>query len=96
MPAGTLTNVIICAASGFPASPCPAGQAPTVVSAYLISPSSAIVFDTLVDSQDVLNLLLTGGFSPEAMELGFLGVMLMFATGLAVGIVANLVRKARA
>ncbi|MFA7239877.1 MAG: hypothetical protein WC091_07170 [Sulfuricellaceae bacterium] len=95
MPAGTLTDVVICVASAYQASPCPAGQAPTVISAYLISPGSASVFDTLVDSQDVLNLLLTGGFSSEAAELGFYGVLLMFATGLAIGIIANLVRKAR-
>ncbi|MBV7564163.1 hypothetical protein KW827_16490 [Pseudomonas sp. sia0905] len=52
---------------------------------YLIPPEAAGYVDILV----------SGGFSPEAFGIGFVGVLSVFVTGLAVGWIASLLRKAR-
>jgi hypothetical protein len=52
---------------------------------YLIPPEAAGYVDILV----------SGGFSPEAFGIGFVGVLSVFITGLAVGWIASLLRKAR-
>lgn len=95
MPAGTLETIIICAASTVQASPCPAGMAPTVMTGYVASATSQTTLDLLVDNQVALNLLLTGGFDSATAELGFVGVLLIWAVGLGIGLIANLVRKAK-
>ncbi|WP_269963170.1 hypothetical protein [Pseudomonas citronellolis] len=53
--------------------------------AYLIPPEAAGYVDILV----------SGGFSPEAFSIGFFGVLSVFASGLAVGWIASLLRKAK-
>jgi len=54
-------------------------------SAYLIPPEAAGYVDILVN----------GGFSPEAFGIGVAGVLGVFATGLIVGWFASLLRKAK-
>lgn len=58
---------------------------PSYVDAYLLPP----------DSAPMLELLLAGGFNEDAAMAGFLGVFTLFAAGLAVGIIVNLIRKLR-
>lgn len=42
-----------------------------------------------------IDLILNGGFSGEAFTLAFTGSLLIWATGLGVGLIASQVRKAR-
>ncbi|WP_207388833.1 hypothetical protein [Stutzerimonas kirkiae] len=51
--------------------------------AYLIPP----------EASGYMDLLVTGGFSPEGFGIGFAGVLSVFVSGLAVGWVASLLRK---
>ncbi|GAC1030283.1 hypothetical protein thsps21_11100 [Pseudomonas sp. No.21] len=53
--------------------------------AYLIPPEAAGYVDILV----------SGGFSPEAFGVGFAGTLGVFLTGLAVGWIASVLRKAK-
>ncbi|MCO2828590.1 hypothetical protein FA231_28370 [Pseudomonas aeruginosa] len=53
--------------------------------AYLIPPEAAGYVDILV----------SGGFSPEAFGIGFAGVMGVFVTGLVTGWIASILRKAK-
>ncbi|HFH2852844.1 TPA: hypothetical protein ACGJSG_006538, partial [Pseudomonas aeruginosa] len=53
--------------------------------AYLIPPEAAGYVDILVN----------GGFSPEAFGIGAAGVLGSFVTGLLIGWVASLLRKAK-
>lgn len=53
--------------------------------AYLIPPEAAGYVDILV----------TGGFSPKAFGIGFAGTLGVFLTGLAVGWIASILRKAK-
>lgn len=41
------------------------------------------------------DLLVNGGFDPELARLGFVGVMLLWASGLAVGLIISHLRKTR-
>lgn len=42
-----------------------------------------------------IDLILNGGFSGEAFTLAFIGSLLIWATGLGVGMIASQIRKAR-
>lgn len=53
--------------------------------AYLIPPEAAGYVDILV----------SGGFSPEAFGVGFGGTLLVFAIGLSGGMVASVLRRMR-
>ena len=53
------------------------------IQGYVLPPSA--------ESQ--LELLLQGGFSPELFQLGFLGTVLLFATGFGVGLIIAQLRK---
>lgn len=53
--------------------------------AYLIPPEAAGYVDILV----------SGGFSPEAFGVGFVGVLSVFCTGLAGGWIASILRRMR-
>ncbi|MCU9947897.1 hypothetical protein [Pseudomonas sp. PDM13] len=53
--------------------------------AYLIPPEAAGYVDILV----------SGGFSPEAFGVGFAGTLGVFLTGLAVGWIASILRRAK-
>ena len=53
--------------------------------AYLIPPEAAGYVDILV----------SGGFSPEAFAIGFVGVLTVFVTGLAGGWIASILRRMR-
>ncbi|SDF75148.1 hypothetical protein [Phytopseudomonas seleniipraecipitans] len=53
--------------------------------AYLIPPEAAGYVDILV----------AGGFSPEAFAVGFGGTLLVFAIGLSGGMVASILRRMR-
>ncbi|MCY1276880.1 hypothetical protein D9M68_665020 [compost metagenome] len=53
--------------------------------AYLIPPEAAGYVDILVN----------GGFSPAAFGIGFAGTLGVFATGLAIGWIASILRKAK-
>jgi len=53
--------------------------------AYLLPP----------DSATQLGLLLGGGFDVQMAEIGFLGVITLFATGLAVGTIISVIKKLR-
>lgn len=54
MPAGNVVPVLVCVASpdGTTLQPCPAGQQPAAVSAYLLDGSSSGFFDTAFSSVD--------------------------------------------
>lgn len=47
MPVGELKTILVCQPSGTPAAPCPAGEAPASLQAYVIDPASQGFFDTL-------------------------------------------------
>jgi len=47
------------------------------------------------DSAPMLGLLLSGGFDPEYAQVGFIGIMSLFAAGLTVGIIILMIRKLR-
>lgn len=47
------------------------------------------------DAESTIGLLLNGGFSEEAATRGFLGVMTLFAAGLATGVVISMLRRLR-
>lgn len=53
--------------------------------AYMIPPEAAGYVDILV----------SGGFSPEAFAVGFGGTLLVFAVGLSGGMVASILRRMR-
>lgn len=53
--------------------------------AYLIPP----------EASGYVDLVVTGGFSPEAFGVGFAGTIGVFLTGLALGWIASLLRKAK-
>lgn len=53
--------------------------------AYMIPPEAAGYVDILV----------AGGFSPEAFGIGFVGTLLLFAIGLSGGMVASILRRMR-
>ena len=42
-----------------------------------------------------IDLILNGGFSEEAFSLAFVGTLLVWATGLGLGLIISQVRKAR-
>jgi hypothetical protein len=42
-----------------------------------------------------VSLIINGGFSPEAFTLAFTGSLLIWATGLGIGLIVSQVRKAR-
>ncbi|MDR7334277.1 hypothetical protein [Roseateles asaccharophilus] len=52
MPAGSLENVIVCRPSATPAAPCGAGEAPTVLQAYVLAPSSSSFVDAAAGPYD--------------------------------------------
>lgn len=43
--------------------------------------------------QELINLLITGGFSPEAFGLAFTGMLVLFAAGAGTGIIIAQIRK---
>jgi hypothetical protein len=45
------------------------------------------------DSVQQIDLLLNGGFDPQAFGIGFVGILSLFAIGLATGIVVSMLRK---
>lgn len=47
------------------------------------------------DAAGMVELLLNGGFDPEAFGIAFSGILGLWATGLAIGFIASNVRKAR-
>jgi hypothetical protein len=47
------------------------------------------------DSIQQIDLLLNGGFDPQAFGVGFVGFMSLFAIGLATGLVVSQLRKLR-
>ena len=96
MPAGTLQSIVTCSATGTVNSGiCPVGQKLKLAQGYVLDTTSQTFFDTLFTSSGQLDLLIQGGFDSGAAELAVLGVMMMFATGLGVGVVANIIRKER-
>lgn len=42
-----------------------------------------------------IDLLLNGGFDPQSFGIGFMGVLSLFAIGLATGIIVSQMRKLR-
>ncbi|WP_340555714.1 hypothetical protein [Pseudomonas aeruginosa] len=64
--------------------------------AYLIPPEAAGYVDILVnEAAGYVDILVNGGFSPEAFGIGAAGVLGSFVTGLLIGWVASLLRKAK-
>lgn len=60
--------------------------------------SFAVVEDVYLlpaESAGMVELLLNGGFSPEAFGIAFSGILGLWATGLAIGFIASTIRKAR-
>lgn len=55
MPAGTLKTILVCQDNAAPMAPCPAGQAPVAVHAYVIEPASASYFDAVAEPFDYAN-----------------------------------------
>ena len=47
-------------------------------------------------TSDLVEILLTGGFDMASFELAFTGVLALWVTGLAIGIVIAQIRKVRA
>lgn len=47
------------------------------------------------EASGYVDILVSGGFSPEAFGIGFVGVLTVFASGLGFGWIASLLRKAR-
>ena len=43
--------------------------------------------------EDYINIFLNGGFSPEAFATSFTGFMLLWATGIGIGLILNLIKK---
>ena len=48
------------------------------------------------NAESNIELLLLGGFDPDVVQLGFIGVVSLWVVGLTVGLIASLVRKMRA
>ncbi len=80
----TVSLVVVCESSHFEGAShiCDSTK---LVEGVLLPPSS--------DGQ--LSLLLNGGFSIEAAEHGFLGIMSLWVAGLTVGIIISQLRKLR-
>lgn len=85
MSAGTLENVILCRASATPAAPCGAGEAPTVVQAYVLDPAGASFFDAVSQPYD---------YSVGAAFWGFAFVftMTLYLSTRILGTLINMVR----
>lgn len=74
-----------------------------VCESYHLENSSQVCDSTkLVESallpphaNDQISLLLNGGFSIEAAEIGFLGVMSLWVAGVTVGLIISQIRKLR-
>lgn len=47
------------------------------------------------DAAGYVDILVSGGFSPEAFAVGFGGTLLVFAVGLSGGMVASILRRMR-
>jgi hypothetical protein len=43
--------------------------------------------------EDYINIFLNGGFSPEAFGTTFVGFLLIWATGIGIGLILNLIKK---
>lgn len=94
MSAGTLQNLVVCSAAGSTNSPlCPPGEKLQLIQGYVLDAASQSFFDTLFTSSGQLDLLLQGGFDGGAFQIAFVGILLIFASGLAVGVVVNIIRK---
>lgn len=52
MPAGVLQTVLVCQESPTPSAPCPAGQAPAAMQAYVVYPASASYLDAVAEPFD--------------------------------------------
>lgn len=55
MSTGSLQSVIVCQASSTELAPCPAGQAPAVVQAYVLDPASSTFLDAIAQPFDYAN-----------------------------------------
>jgi hypothetical protein len=55
MSVGSVQTVLVCAPGVDTVSPCPAGTAPTPVSAYVVASDSASLFDAAVGPYDYAN-----------------------------------------
>lgn len=80
----TVSLVVVCESSHFENS-------------FQVCDSTKLVEGVLLPSSSdgQLSLLLNGGFSIEAAEQGFFGVMTLWVAGLTVGIIISQLRKLR-
>lgn len=53
MALGTVRSILTCADAAEQVAPCPTGQAPALVSAYTLDPSSALHLDPIAEPFDV-------------------------------------------
>jgi hypothetical protein len=44
-------------------------------------------------SEEQITMLLNGGFSPDAFQIAFIGFLVIWATGLGIGLILNLIKK---
>lgn len=78
----TTQAVLVCTAYSSDGTAC---SSQAWVESYVVTP----------DQQAQLNLLTNGGFDSEMFLTFFMGTLMLFATGFAVGIIISQVRKMR-
>jgi hypothetical protein len=85
MAAGSLENVIVCRASATPAAPCGAGEAPTVVQAYVLDPSGASFVDAVSQPYDY-------ALGSAYWSGAFVFTMTLYLSTRVLGTIVNMVR----
>lgn len=86
MATGSVQTLIVCAPSAETLSPCPAGSAPTPVSAYVVSADSASLFDAAVGPY---NYEAAGQFFTS----GFVFVLALYIGSRVFGMLLDMVRR---
>jgi hypothetical protein len=86
MATGTLQTVIVCAPSAETMSPCPAGSAPAPVSAYVVSPESASLFDAAVGPYNYEG-------AAQFFATGFVFILTLYFGSRVFGMLLDMVRR---
>jgi hypothetical protein len=83
---GSVQTIIVCVPSAFAQAPCPAGQAISTMSAYVLDPAQSAVYAASVAPFDYVA-------GAEFWSLAFGSIMFMYFTAHGIGLVLKMVKK---
>lgn len=86
MPVGSIQTIVVCSPSDVPQSPCPSGQAATIMQAYVIDPAQAA-------SIDAQNADFDYSYAAGVWSMAFTFVVSLYLISKSAGLIINSIRN---